>query len=129
MALRISPRSPRGGYLLGAVAAVGLLAAPLFSAEPFKFAVPVVVNGQTYQGEGVLDADGSIRVTVVLVYRMQPGPVPPPVFEMLSSVGIQMPLASMACETISLPVPSAFVYAFPLMYWVSPASNQTLTWL
>lgn len=54
-------------------------AAPgLFAAD--KFTVPIVVGGITYQGEGVLAEDGSIVVTVRIVYRQAvPGPTPPPV--------------------------------------------------
>lgn len=65
----------------GLVALALLAIAPLlFSAEPTpaKFTVPVIVNGQTYQGDATVDADGSIRVTIVLVYRVQPGPGPGP---------------------------------------------------
>ena len=52
---------------------------PSFAAEQPKFVLPLVVNGITYQGEGVLTEDGSIVVTVRIVYRQAvPGPQPEP---------------------------------------------------
>lgn len=51
---------------------------PAFTAEA-KFVVPIVIGGITYQGEGVVAEDGSIVVTVRIVYRQAvPGPKPPP---------------------------------------------------
>lgn len=75
----VTPR--RWFCLLAAGLVVAMFAAspqPLSADQP-KFTVPLVIGGITYQGDGVLADDGTIRITVVIVYRQQvPGPTPPP---------------------------------------------------